>query len=175
LIHAGAIYGKTRAGAEEIKNRKVKISSKLRTMLILIDGTKPAFLLREEAQTLGVDENFLEQLEQLNLIERVGAVATGQFAAFVQGDVAEVGGPALAGMDKVARFRMAQQFMNDTAVNALGIKAFFFTLKLERCATVADLGQLAQAYHDAIAKAAGQAEADVLTRRVHELLGTPGA
>jgi hypothetical protein len=170
LIHAGAIYGKTRAGAEEIKNRKVKISSKLRTMLILIDGTKPAFLLREEAQTLGVDENFLEQLEKLNLIERVGAVATGQFAAFVQGDVAE-----LAGMDKVARFRMAQQFMNDTAVNALGIKAFFFTLKLERCATVADLGQLAQAYHDAIAKASGQAEADLLTRRVHELLGTPGA
>jgi hypothetical protein len=75
--------------------------------------------------------------------------------------------------DPAARFRMAQQFMNDTAVNALGIKAFFFTLKLERCANVNDLKDLVEPYRAAIAKASGAAEANVLTGRVKEMLGMP--
>jgi hypothetical protein len=66
---------------------------------------------------------------------------------------------------------MAQKFMNDTAVNALGIKAFFFTLKLEKCATVDDLRELVEPYRAAIAKGSGPDEAEVMARRVLEMLG----
>ena len=41
--------------------------------------------------------------------------------------------------DQVAHFRVAKAFMNETIVDALGIRAFMFTLKLEKCATGADL------------------------------------
>ena len=71
MISAGAVYAKTRAGMEEVKNRKVKLPPKMRTMLILIDGTKPALILREEAEALGVAPDFLEHLEKLQLVKRV--------------------------------------------------------------------------------------------------------
>ena len=65
----------------------------------------------------------------------------------------------------------AKEFMNVSVVNALGLKSFFFTLKLERAGNVADLRELVEAYKAAIAKASGQAEAEVLTERLLEMLG----
>lgn len=160
MISAGAVYAKTAAGSEEVKSRKRKLAPKLRTMLILIDGAKPVLILREEAAALGVAADFIEQLEGLGLVAPVaGAPGAGRAA------------PPGAKMDPVAHFRMAQQFMNDTAVNALGIKAFFFTLKMEKCATVADLRGMVEAYRAAIAKASGEEEAEVLVRRLEEILG----
>jgi hypothetical protein len=167
MIPAGTIYAKTRAGQEEVKSRKIKLPPKLRTMLILIDGTKPAFLLREEAAAIGAAADFLDHLERLGLVERVGQAGAVATAASKQ----PAGAAAPAGMDTLKRFRLAQQFMNDTAVDALGIRAFFFTLKLERCATVEDLRQQVNAYREAIAKASGHSEAEVLSRRLLELLG----
>ena len=169
MISAGAIYAKTPAGAEEVKSRKIKLAPKVRTMLILIDGTKPVLVLREEAEALGVPPDFIEQLEKLGLVKPVGAVGGGGAAPAAAR--AEAGTPAGRAMDPVARFRAAQQFMNDTAVNALGIKAFFFTLKLEKCSTVDDLREMVEPYREAIAKGSGPAEADVMARRVEELLG----
>jgi hypothetical protein len=160
----GAIYVKTPAGSEEVRSRKMKLAPKLRTMLILVDGRKPVALLREEVSACGMPSDCIEQLESLGL---VGPVATtAQPSAVRDNTRAEA-----AAFDPAARFRMAQQFMNDTAVNALGIRAFFFTLKLERCANVNDLKDLVEPYHAAIAKGGGAAEADVLTRRVREMLG----
>lgn len=176
MIPAGAVYGKTPAGNAEVTNRKIKLPPKLRTMLILIDGTKPALLLREEAEALGVGADFLEQLEKLNLVTRVGSVAGAAGSALAtEKEMPSINARTLAGMDSFARFRMAKELMNVTAVNALGIKAFFFTLKLERCSTVDDLRALMDPYREAIAKASGIAEADILSRRVLELLGTEAA
>jgi len=173
MIPAGTIFIKSRAGSEEVRTRKMKLTPKLRTMLILIDGAKPALILKEEAASLGAPEDFLEALEGQGLIERVGA-APAPGAAGAQERRAVVRAPAEpdpARLDPVARFRAAQQFMNDTAVNALGLKAFFFTLKLEKCSTVDDLKPLAGAYREAIAKGSGEAEAEVLSRRLKVLLG----
>ena len=162
MISAGAIYAKTAAGSEEVRNRKLKLASKLRTMLILIDGTKPALILREEASVLGAQADFIEQLEALRLVAPVGGVTAASPRP------AAAAGEAL---DPIAHFRQAQQFMNDTAVNALGIKAFFFTLKMEKCATLADLRGMVDTYRASIAKASGEAEADVMVRRLREILG----
>jgi len=165
VISAGTIYAKTAAGQDEVKNRKMKLHPKLRTMLILVDGSKPAFMLREEAHSLGADPDFLERLEGLKLIGVVGGA---------RGPAQEDASPpaeAARQLNPVERFQAAQRFMNETAVNALGIKAFFFTLKLERCATVDDLRGLLEAYREAMSKASGPEEAEVLCARVAELLG----
>lgn len=170
MISAGAIFIKTRAGMEEVRSRKLKLPPKLRTVLILIDGTKPMLVLREEAGVLGAPPDFIETLMQQGLVEQVGAAATpaaDERRTVVRGPKE----PDLAKLDHAARFRMGMQFMNDTVVNALGIKAFFFTLKVEKCASVDDLRALARPYREAIAKASGEAEAELLSRRLREILG----
>jgi hypothetical protein len=161
-----AVYAKTPAGSEEVRSRKLKLAPKLRTMLILVDGRKPVAALREEGSACGVPADFIEQLESLGLVRPLAGEGAQQRPGLRDNARAEP-----TAFDPVARFRAAQQFMNDTAVNALGIKAFFFTLKLERCSNVNDLKELVEPYHAAIAKASGEGEADVLTARVRGMLG----
>ena len=69
------------------------------------------------------------------------------------------------------RFRIAQKLMNDSVVDALGIRAFFFTLKLEKAATVADLRALLPDFDKAITKGSGDATARILGVRAREILG----
>ena len=169
MVSAATIFTKTRAGADEVRSRKLKLPPKLRTMLILIDGRRPALLVREEAQALGAPPDCLEQLEQLGLIEQVG-MAPAPAADERRATVRAPADKELATLDPATRFRVAKEFMNETVVNALGLKAFFFTLKLEKCATVDDLRGLADAYRAAISKASGEEEGEVLVRRLQELL-----
>ena len=154
---AGDIYRKTEQGQVEIRDRKLKLPPRLRTMLILVDGTRPEFMLKEEAARLGAPPDVLQQLAAAGLIERAaGAVAT-------------PGQPA-APRDEFTRFREAKQFMNTTIVDALGIKSFFFTMKLERAGVTADLAELAEPYEQAIAKAQGPEAAAILAARLKEML-----
>lgn len=164
-MSAGDIYGKTALGQQEVGNRKIKLAPRLRTMLILVDGHQPAFILQEEAEKLGAPADFLDQLLGLGLIARVGtAVSQESIAADLQSGQA---GPA---DDEFARFRVAKDFMNVTVVDALGIKSFFFTLKLERAGNLADLRELAGAYRDAITKGSGAEEARVFADRLSSML-----
>ena len=78
MISADAIYAKTAAGGEELNSRKLKLAAKLRTMLILVDGAKTAFVLRGDAERLGAPADFLEQLESLGLVMPVGGAASPQ-------------------------------------------------------------------------------------------------
>lgn len=155
---AADIYRKTDAGQAEVRDRKLKLNPRLRTMLILVDGTRPELILREEAQKVGAPADFLQQLSSAGLIERASSAPAPAAAA------------ATATRDEFTRFREAKQFMNTTIVDALGIKSFFFTMKLERAGVTADLRELLEPYRQAIAKAQGEAQAEVLARRVEEML-----
>ena len=160
---AGDIYRKTARGMAEIGERKLKLAPRLRTMLILVDGAQPEFLLKEEAAKVGAPADFLAQLAAAGLIEKAQAAATGPAAP-------AAATPATApARDEFARFRAAKDFMNTTVVDALGIKSFFFTLKLERAATLADLRELAGPYRDALAKA-DETQADVMAARLRAML-----
>ena len=161
---AADVYRKTERGAQEIAQRKLKLNSRVRTMLILIDGTQPEFLVKEEGAKVGAPADFIEQLLQQGLIEKAGRAA-GPAAAATAAPAA-----AAAPAGEFARFRAAKDFMNVTIVDALGIKSFFFTLKLERAGTVADLRELAPAYREALAKSEGDAQAKVLAKRLEEML-----
>jgi hypothetical protein len=72
MIPDSTVFVKSRAGVEEMKGRKLKLPPKLRTLLILIDGTKSVVVLNAEAAALGAPADALEQLERQGLVERVG-------------------------------------------------------------------------------------------------------
>jgi len=68
------VYRKTELGLAEVKERKHKLSPRVRTMLIIIDGTHNEAQLMEEAAAIGTPGDFLEQLLAAGLIERVGSL-----------------------------------------------------------------------------------------------------
>ncbi|MEP7156405.1 MAG: hypothetical protein ABI905_11575 [Betaproteobacteria bacterium] len=164
-MSAGDIYSKTPLGAQEMSNRKLKLTPRLRTMLILVDGHQPVLILQEEAGKLGAPADFLDQLLAMKLIEKTGGIATQESRA---ADAQAVQPPPA--LDEFSRFRAAKDFMNVTVVDALGIKSFFFTLKLERAGNVADLRELVGPYRDAITKGSGAEEARVFSERLAVLL-----
>ena len=156
-----ARYAKTEKGAEEISKRRKNLDRRMRTMLILVDPAKSAAELAAQAVQLGVPPDFLQTMVRDGFIAPVG-----EAAGSADGATAEIPVPK----DEFARFRKAQAFMNETIVNALGIRSFMFTLKLEHCATRADLAAIAPDYIKALRKGTDDAEARVIVDRLRELL-----
>jgi len=153
-------YTKTEQGAIEISSRRKNLRGRERTMLILIDPSKTAGELRASAAQLGVAPDFLEMLVRDGYIAAVGGTESAP---------AEPPGRAVT-KDEFARFRVAKRFINDTVVDALGVRAFMFTLKLERCSTLADLVEMLPDYAKAIAKGRSETETRLLVDRAAELL-----
>lgn len=164
-MSAGDIYCKTDLGMQEIGNRKLKLVPRLRTMLILVDGHQTVPVLREEAEKLGAPEDFFDQLLNLGLIEKV-VVTTDQISTATDRPARRQADR----LDEFERFRVAKDFMNVTVVDALGIRSFFFTLKLERAGNLVDLRELAGPYRDAILKGSGAEESRVFGERLKSLL-----
>ena len=153
-------FAKTDKGMEEIRIRGKNLRGRLRTMLILIDPSKTENYLRASAARIGVQPDFLETLLRDGFVAPIGGRKTGPVD---QADRVVTG-------DELARFRAAKAFINETIANALGIRAFLFTLKLERCSTRADLAALMPDYEKSIRKFRGEAEAQLLVERATELL-----
>ena len=68
----GTVYRKTERGVAEVKERQLKLNPRVRTMLILVDGAMREGELKEGAASVGAPEDFLEQLLDAGLIERIG-------------------------------------------------------------------------------------------------------
>ena len=152
-------FERTSKGDTEISQTKKSLPAKLRTVLFLVDPTKDASEIQRQILLMGAPANSLTQLVNDGYVAAVTAFN------------APIKAAALSVDDQVAQFRVAKAFMNETIVDSLGIRAFLFTLKLEKCATVGDLRALAGDYRQAIAKGSGDAEAEVLARRLDEILG----
>lgn len=163
ILHSSECIAKTPKGVEEVQRRSLKLPPKVRTMLILVDARRPLSELISQGAELGVQDDWLEILEREGLIQEEKR-ETGLQTVSAENGVAQASG------DEFLRFREAKHFMNVSVVDALGIRAFLFTLKLERCATRADLAALSDDYFAAIEKSRGQAQASILAARLRELL-----
>jgi len=159
----GVRYAKTPAGVEEISARRNHLRGKLRTMLILVDPGKTTDELRAQALGIGAPTDCLDTLLAGGFIAPLTA------AAPATSNVEASGGAAVSS-DELTRFRDAKTFMNETIVQALGLRAFLFTLKLERCATRAELGQLLPDYERALRKGTPGDEAAAMVDRAKEML-----
>src|SRR5258706_9128059 len=123
------VYRKTALGHAEIANRKLKLHPRIRTMLIMIDGARAEAEMRAEAQQVGAPAEFIEQLAALGLIEKVRTAAAAPEPPLAR---TRPGVPK----DDFERFRVAKSFMNNAAVDALGLRSFMFTMRLEKAATL---------------------------------------
>jgi hypothetical protein len=152
-------YAKTEMGAAEISKRRKNLRGRMRTMLILIDPSRTAEELRAQAAQLGVPDDFLETL-----------VREGYVAPVAGSEPAEAVATQAVSDRELARFRRAQAFMQETIVDAMGVRALLFTLKLERCVTRAELAALLAEYEKGIGKFRDEAQTRLLVQRAKDFL-----
>lgn len=149
------IFVKTPAGSEEVASRERRLPPRLRTLLIMVDGARSASQLRDAGLQLGAPEDSLDRLEAQGLIARGGS-GSGAAAPAAGYDATRPEAPATlpsaATLDPVQRFLETKKLMNEAVVDALGLRSFLFTLKLEKCATLADLQAILPDFGKALSK-----------------------
>lgn len=71
------VYVKTKAGQEEIAQRKHKLAPRLRTLLIMVDGRTTLAEHTQKAKAFGDAQAMLAELASLGLIAPLGASGSG--------------------------------------------------------------------------------------------------
>jgi hypothetical protein len=155
------VYSKTAAGAQALKDRSAALPARLRTMLIMVDGVRTVAQLRAAATALGAPEDFLLTLQHQGWVAMLGRPAS------TPGSATE----AALSHSPAERFLAAQRYMNDTAVDGMGFRVFFFSLKLEKCFNADDLRALLPEFVQHMTKARGEVFAQAASERVRRLLG----
>lgn len=151
---------KTDAGNRELAQRAHKLSSRVRSLLIVIHGTETVAQLTQNFQAFGDVGASLQELAALGLIAvRSGGTTTPapQLAAANAPDI-------------VPPAQQAKQLLNESAVAVLGLRAFLFTLKLEHCYTADELRGILPEYQRVVTKAKGEAFAQAMVHRVEAIL-----
>jgi hypothetical protein len=156
------VFFKTAAGVEALKQRSSDLPARLRTMLIMVDGVRTVAQLRQAAAALGAPEDFLTALQQNGWVALPSAAAE----AAAQAPASGLAPP----QSKADRFLAAQRYMNDTAVDGMGFRVFFFSLKLEKCFNADDLRALLPEFEKHMTKARGAVFARAASDRVRRLL-----
>ncbi len=160
------IYTKTEKGRQEIQTRQFKLAPPLRTLLVMTDGRTRAGELIKQVAALGVNSESIDKLEAEGFI----ALAQPAPAARQQPVPQAPAAPPTEAGSETERFFVAQRFMNESSVNASGLRSFMLTLKLEKSNSLVDLRALLPDYIHLIEKGVGGVEAEVLIKKAKELL-----
>ena len=156
-----AVPRKTLQGQRELVDRRQKLHARSRSLLIAVHGAHSVAELKRQFAALGDIGSILEELSALGLIAVDGKPTAGAANAAAAPPSPETELPPL---------QLARAFINETAVAALGLRAFLFTLKLERCDTKAELTELLPEYHRVLSKAKGEEFAVAMAMRVEDIL-----
>ena len=160
------VYVRTEKGLETMRTKRDALSSELRVVFFMIDGQSRAEEILAQVAGLGVTPEAFDGLVRAGYIAMQAPSAPTPAPA----DAPVAAKPA----PEVDRFYAARQFLNETVVNAVGLRSFFFTLKLEKANSLPDLRLLLPDYFKLIEKGTGKLEAEVLTRRARELTSETG-
>jgi len=156
-----AVPVKTASGRLEITDRRHKLGSRQRVLLIAINGAHNVREIREQFHSLGDIDSMLGELAVAELIALVGA------SAAAQPDKAHA---AVAAEAEIPPVPMARQFMNESVVANLGLRAFLFTLKIERCYTKQELTDLLPEYRRMLANALNASAVAAFSARAEALI-----
>ena len=176
-----SIFDKTDKGREEIATRKYRLASRLRTLLVLVDGKHDERDLLAKVAGLGLDQQNLAELlrdgfiaatgNTDNATEQTGTPASSGAAAAgaASNGVLEDGTSALLPPGQ-NQFEAIYHFYNETIKSTIGLRGYALQLKVERADTIEDFRGLRQPYVEAVLKAKGHEMARSLRDRLDQLL-----
>lgn len=160
-MHVRTVLGKTPAGIQELESRKLKLSAHSRTVLIAIDGRRSVEELEQMFTSFGQVRTILQELMHHGLIAAPADVSRGLPAAQPSAQTGNVESLDLIGV---------RQRINNLSVEAGGLRAYLFTLKLEHCYSADALRGVMGDFHKLLSKGKNQAYADQQTEAVERML-----
>lgn len=167
-----SIPAKTAAGRMEVAQRSLRLGARQRTVLVSINGERTLDTVRRQFESFGDVGALIAELATAGLIEfstTSPTVATrNEAAAAIQAVAAPVAAPVAHAA--TSPLQTARKFMNDTVVSVLGLRAFMFTLKIEKCATGRDLFDLLPEFRRQLRKVVTNAEVNAHHEQAEALL-----
>jgi hypothetical protein len=161
-----SIYDKTAKGREEIATRKFQLASRLRALLVLVDGHRSEEELLRNVAGLGLTEAALQEL-----LEQGYILLAASYASLPEPEPApeEAAAPPAAA-DPVRQFRSIYDFYNKTIKSTMGLRGFTLQLKVEKAGSVDELRELRAPYLEGVTKAKGRDTAALLAQQLDQLL-----
>jgi hypothetical protein len=212
------IYDKSDKGREEIATRKYHLPSKLRSLLVMIDGHRSLEVLMNSFGPLGLSPDNVAELladgyivlvdsgepepsaEPAPSASRAPVTARARMAARRDASARahnglleqlelspdELAGPATItpsgdshatlvqaaalGASEAEHYQAVQEFYSQTIKSTLGLRGMMLQLKVDKCANLAELRDLRDAYLEAVMKSKGREMALSLSGRLDQLL-----
>ncbi|ANB17340.1 hypothetical protein [Dokdonella koreensis] len=155
-----AVPVKTTSGRNEVADRSRQLGSRQRMLLIAINGEHTVREIRERFHSLGDVDALLDELAVADLIDVAGAGVPAAPAS-------DPPGPAF---DAASPLVQARQYINDSVVAHLGLRAFLFTLKVERCYSRQALLDLLPEYRRLLGKTLDPAAIAALNERAERMI-----
>ncbi|MFC4158070.1 hypothetical protein [Chitinimonas lacunae] len=169
-----AILVKTDRGQQAVRDRDScpELTGRLRTLLLQVDGQKTGAALAALAGPLGVPADGIERLLALGLIARPAAPVADVPDSESDDPPVELieAAPPPLSEDTLVRLHQAKQLMNQAAGEYLGLKAMFFTRKVEQCTHPEALRPLLDQLRQGIAKAKNPVRAELVLHDIVVLL-----
>jgi hypothetical protein len=167
-----SIFDKTDKGREEIATRKYQLQSRLRTLLVLIDGKQTTVDLLTKVAGLGLSGDSITELQDNGFIQTV--------IAAVPADVTHKTVPAVPDtphrpVDAILpegqnQFQAIYQFYTETIKSTIGLRGYALQLKVEKASSIEEFRELRQPYLEAVLKSKGNEIARSLRNRLDQLL-----
>ena len=160
-MNPGEIYAKTEDGVRELKERTRNLPIALRSVLIIVDGTRTVAEVLERARALRVDVSALATLERAGLIaQRFSAPSSAESDA----------APPPRSENEVQRFLAAQQQLSDAINKHLGFRGYMMMMRLQRAANLRDLHDLLPDFAAAMVKRVGIDAATPIVSALEQLI-----
>jgi hypothetical protein len=158
------IFDKTDKGREEIISRKYRLASRLRTLLVLVDGKHTGEDLLSKVSALGLTQASLDELEHLGFIQRHGQPAPAPVPENALDDNQN------SQINSAELFQVLYDFYTETIKNNLGLRGYNIQFIVERATTLQDFHDLRVPFLDAINKTQTEKKALELRDQLDELL-----
>jgi hypothetical protein len=187
-MNASPVFRRTPEGQAALDRRDKRIPAKMRALMLMAEG-KPVERFAEFAAALGFGPESLDELIGLGFAvageaallvpSATGANATVDVipaAVPVSGGGADAAGDAVstgpeAAEDVYALYRKASGMMRELASDSMGMKAFFFILKIEKCGTLEELGGLVPELLAAVTRQRGRVDAERIAKSLYAIIG----
>src|SRR5262245_10201272 len=155
-----SILTKTDAGQRELKDRAVELPRSARTLLVLVDGARNSDELLSMVK--GATSKDIEALVQAGLIVQSGSSAA---KAAAPAKTAAPAAVAEAAPAVVLDYKELYTCLTELIREQLGVmKAFKYTLEVEKAATVDDLMGVARRFVEDVQKQKGDSAANMVRR-----------
>lgn len=166
------IFDKTEKGREEIGTRKYHLPTRLRSLLVMVDGKQSDEELLKKVGGLGLTAESLSELLANGFIQLVTMsqpTPTPQIPAQTAA-AQEVRPLPFAPTDVSSQFQAIYQFYTETIKSTIGLRGYSLQLKVEKAGSIDEFRALRNPYVEAVEKAKGNEMARSLGARLDQLL-----